>query len=135
MCQGGGAFRRFRRCVDEALDTEVTLPDGPAHDVERACDHAQHIVEVVRYPAGQLADRLHLLRLTELAFGLLASDHLPQQLLVGRLELVTGGRELRKRAVGEIAEQRHADEADEQEGRAPGHLQQRAGGCRAGLPQ
>ena len=35
-------------------------------------DHAEQVVEVVRHPAGELAHRLHLLRLQQLRLGLLA---------------------------------------------------------------
>ena len=40
--------------------------------VDPADDHRQHIVEIVRDAAGQLADRLHLLDLAELRLGGLA---------------------------------------------------------------
>ena len=39
------------------------------HQVDIARDHLQQIVEVMRQPGGQLADRLHLLRLAEGLFG------------------------------------------------------------------
>ena len=48
-----------------------------------ADDHPQHIVEVVSNAAGQLTQRLHLLGLPKLAFGLLAAIDLLEQLLVG----------------------------------------------------
>jgi hypothetical protein len=37
----------------------------------RAGDHRQHVVEIMRHPAGELADRFQLLRLLQLALGLL----------------------------------------------------------------
>ena len=41
-------------------------------EVDPADHHRQHVVEVVRDAAGQLADRLHLLDLAKLGFGGLA---------------------------------------------------------------
>ena len=50
--------------------TSVVAARQPAlQQVERADDHGQHVVEVVRDAAGELADRLHLLRLPQLLFG------------------------------------------------------------------
>src|SRR5262249_44849686 len=45
------------------------LADPPGQQLEIATDHGQQIVEVVGDAAGQLADRLHLLRLAEMLLG------------------------------------------------------------------
>jgi len=42
----------------------------PAKEVGGGADDRQQIVEIVRDAAGELADRLHLLRLTQGFFGL-----------------------------------------------------------------
>ena len=43
--------------------------NGVGQDIDRAGDDGEHVVEVVRDAAGELADRLHLLRLPQLLFG------------------------------------------------------------------
>ena len=55
----------------------------PPGKVDPADHHRQHIVEVVRDSAGQLADRLHLLDLAKLGLGGLALDRFGLQRLVG----------------------------------------------------
>ena len=59
---------RAQRHIDPGLQLIVHLP--PAEHFESPLQYRQQIVEVVRDTAGQLAERLHLLRLTELGFGL-----------------------------------------------------------------
>ena len=53
--------------------------------VEAADDHRQHVVEVVGDAAGQLADRLHLLRLAQFPFGMPATVRLERDPLLQRL--------------------------------------------------
>ena len=57
----------------------------------------QQVVEIVRDAAGELADRLHLLRLAQRLLGLLALVDLAQQRLVG---LAQRGGLMRQRGVG-----------------------------------
>ena len=71
------------RRVEETLDGEVALLDPAQDEIERADDHAQHVVEVMGDAAGELTKRLHLLRLAQLALDLLAPGYLFDQLLVG----------------------------------------------------
>ena len=48
------------------------IGDGFFQDADGAGDHGQDVVEVVRDAAGELADRIHLLRMAQLGFrGLL----------------------------------------------------------------
>ncbi|MGY3456840.1 hypothetical protein ACVWW5_002290 [Bradyrhizobium sp. LM3.4] len=42
---------------------------GVGEDLDRARDHGEHVVELVRDAAGELADRLHLLGLDQLLLG------------------------------------------------------------------
>jgi hypothetical protein len=66
-------WRRLRRLVvDPALG-----------ELEPAEHDRQHIVEVVRDAAGQLADRVHLLHLAQPRLGLFADDRRLGQLSVG----------------------------------------------------
>ncbi len=78
------------RCVDcfarQIVDLRVVLP-GFQQDVEIADDDAKQIVEIMRHAAGEIADRLHLLRLDQSRLGLLAFGHLGFQRLVGVLQL------------------------------------------------
>ena len=62
----GGALRGD----DVAIDIgEPPLAQPRADHLHRAGDARQQIVEVVREATGQLADRLHLLRLPQLLLG------------------------------------------------------------------
>ena len=45
------------------------LREAPLRQIEAADDDGQHVVEVVRDAAGELADRLHLLGLAQRLFG------------------------------------------------------------------
>ncbi len=62
--QRGGAFRPGARQAEETLQLrEAPLRQPRLHQVEAAEHAGQHIVEVVRDAAGELAHRIHLLRL------------------------------------------------------------------------
>ena len=54
----------------QALLGAVIARDVATEELQIAADDLQHVVEVVRDAAGQLADRLHLLRLKQLRLGL-----------------------------------------------------------------
>ena len=56
--------------------------------LETAQNHLQQVVEVVRHAAGELADRLHLLRLAQRFLDLFALLDLRLQRLVGRGQLL-----------------------------------------------
>ena len=47
--------------------------DPPSGEIERADDDRQHVVEIVRDTAGQLADRFHLLQLADLRLASLCA--------------------------------------------------------------
>ena len=86
-----------RGALGRALDLlELVRPrpraDPVAGDLRVAADDRQQVVEVVRDPARELADRLHLLRLAELVL-----EHPPLG-DVAQHEQVPVGRELRRRA-------------------------------------
>ncbi len=59
--------------------------------LEAGDDAGQQVVEVMRDAAGQLAQRVHLLRLHQLRFGANAFGHLAGQLRVRGLELLALG--------------------------------------------
>ena len=73
--------------LDAAADTRVGLGQAPLQHFEIADDHGEQVVEVVRDAAGQLADRFHFLRVTQLLL-----DPLPVR--SGGLEALVGGREV-----------------------------------------
>ena len=75
-----GALGRVGCGFDEALNAEIALANAPQDEIVRADDHAQHIVEIVSDAAGQLAERLHLLRLPKLVLGFLAAADLLDKL-------------------------------------------------------
>ena len=102
--QRGGPLGRRRRRGEETLDGEVALLDAAGDEIVRAHDHAEHIVEVVRDAAGELAERLHFLRLPKLAFGRFAARHLLEQLALETARrsraVVSAAKDLRvKRAI------------------------------------
>ena len=66
MGEGGGAIGRGDGTADEAVEiAQPTLTDAALHQIETAGDALQQIVEIVGNAAGELADRLHLLRLSQ----------------------------------------------------------------------
>ena len=67
--------RGFHVCAD----IDLAARQLALHQVHGADDDRQHVVEVMRDAAGQLADRLHLLHLADLRLGRLArGDLLPE---------------------------------------------------------
>ncbi len=60
----------FGRALGHAQDALLFLGElGPPFEQAQAADHRrEQVIEVVRDPAGQFADRVHLLRLDELPF-------------------------------------------------------------------
>ena len=70
--QSGGAGRAFHRIVEVVEDFAARAVEPAPGEVDAADHDRQHIVEVVRDAAGELADRLHLLDLAELGLGRLA---------------------------------------------------------------
>ena len=81
----GGAPHRLRK-----LAQAVVLDLGREHvGIEQ--DRGQHVVEVVRHAAGQLADRFHALGLRQLSLGVLAvgnvgDDRADRRDRIGRVE-------------------------------------------------
>ena len=65
--------------VGIALGPRIALADTAAQEIERADHNGQHVVEIMRDTAGELADRLHLLCLPQRLVRLLqlarALDH------------------------------------------------------------
>ena len=123
--QHRGALGRAGRGVEEALDAEVALADAPRHQVVRADDDAEHVVEVVGDAAGELADRLHLLRLAQLAFDLFAPADLLDELHVGRHQLIARGCQRAERLPREARDQ-DAEQADQHKRDGDADLQQHA---------
>ena len=77
--QVGGAVCAVHRVRQVALRLFGRGDDQPLREFEPADDHREHIVEIMRDAAGELADRLHLLRLPQLRLGRLALAHLAAQ--------------------------------------------------------
>ena len=81
--QRSGAGRAFHRIVEVHHDLPSRPVQTPERQVDAADDHGEHIVEVVRDAAGQLADGFHLLDLAKLRLGRLAFGRLRLQRLIG----------------------------------------------------
>ena len=67
--QIGPAKCRVERLARQLVDIGI-IPFQIPQQVDIADDHAQHVVEIMRHAAGQIADGLHLLRLVELRLQL-----------------------------------------------------------------
>ena len=66
MGQRGGAIHRHHRDLDVAPDLRgASLVRANAHQLQVAGNASQKVVEIVRQPASQLANRLHLERLPQ----------------------------------------------------------------------
>ena len=86
--QRRGAGRALHRVGEVGHHLALGAVEPAAGEIDAADHHRQHVVEVVRDAAGQLADRLHLLHLPQLRFGQLALDRFGAQRLVGRLQFL-----------------------------------------------
>ena len=77
------AARRAPSCAPVRYCSIAVTPRARRRsgEIEIAEHDRQHVVEVVRDAAGQLADRLHLLRLPQRFLGLLALGHFVDQLV------------------------------------------------------
>ena len=128
------AHRSAAAAASRNLSTPVSpLPARAPDDLQRSGDDRQHVVEVVGDAAGELAHRLHLLRLPELRLDLFALLRLFLQLLVGQGELIVGLRQLAEGAPREIAD--HGGHgADQQENHEGADLDQRDRSRRLGAP-
>ena len=101
-----GALRARHCRIDMVGRARRVLSDPPAREVERANHDRQHIVEVVRNPAGQLADRFHLLQLVQLGLRRLAARCFLVQPGIGSSQFVTPRRGV-ARACQRIAREGH----------------------------
>jgi hypothetical protein len=79
-----GAASALLCAGEQRLDIRHALGEAPLCQIEVAEHHGEHVVEVVRDAAGQLADRIHLLRLPQRVLGPLAPRHFVDQ-FVGAL--------------------------------------------------
>ena len=81
--EGGGAIGAFHRIVQVARGFLRLQPQLAPRQFQPADDHRQHIVEVMRDAAGQLADRVHLLHLAQIVLGGGALGRFALQLVIG----------------------------------------------------
>src|SRR5690606_8124366 len=81
----GPPLRALHRTVDQA-DGSGILRNVLAQELQIAEDRHQKVVEVVSDPAGELADRLHLLSLAQQGFGALSLLYLNQHRTMGGLK-------------------------------------------------
>ncbi len=77
-----GTLRTLHGAVYELPDLVIAAREPPLHEVEAADDDGQHVIEVVRDPARELAERLEALHVAELRLAFLAACHLRPELLV-----------------------------------------------------
>ena len=61
--EAGGAFNAVHGCIKHGANIRIAFCQLPSDDRDRGIHHRQHIVEVMRYAACQLAHRFHFLRL------------------------------------------------------------------------
>ena len=86
--QRGGAGGAFHRIVEVHHHLAPRAVEAAQRKVDAADDDGEHVVEVVRDAAGELADRFHLLDLAKLGLGGLALGGLRLQRLVGLPQLL-----------------------------------------------
>ena len=86
-----GAPRAFLRAGKVFLDRVVTTREPPRRKIEAADDDGEHVVEVVRDAAGELSDRLHLLRLAQGLFRRRTPLHLGSEFLRALLHALFEG--------------------------------------------
>ncbi len=80
MGERGGALHGLERGLDVAADlVDPALGQAALQQLQAAADSLQHVVEVVRDAAGELADRLHLLALVQRRLDLPALQRLGPQ--------------------------------------------------------
>ena len=96
----GAVARRFHVAGGAGVFAHVAA----RQQVERADDHRQHVVEVVRDAAGELAHRLHLLRLAQGFFGAQALGHFGGHAALQRV-VQLAQRQLGTVALGHVLEQ------------------------------
>ncbi len=77
--QRGAALGALHRALDQAVQPRI-VGDALAQQIEIAHHRHQEIVEIMRDAAGELADRLHLLRLPQLLLCLFARGDFLHQL-------------------------------------------------------
>ncbi len=86
--EGGGAVHRLARTFDETGRLiHTALRDAALRHFHTAADGLQHIVEIMRDAAGELADRLHFLRLPQGGFDRFPRRDLRPQLCIGFRQL------------------------------------------------
>ena len=92
--QHRGALRAVRGVGDHARQSiwRRVAPGLQAAlgDLQIAADDGEQIVEIMRYAAGQLSDRFHLLRLPEHVLGLAPVHAFLRQRQLGRAKLGRG---------------------------------------------
>ena len=79
MARQAGAAIGAEERVSDAPQGRLVALHLAGEDVQIAHDDLQQIVEVMGDPAGQLADRLHLLRLLQHAFGTQTLGHVEER--------------------------------------------------------
>ena len=78
-------------CLRHSLVSRRVLVGVHQQQFGIAADDGEHVVEVVRHPAGELADGLHLLRLAQLLLELFAPGDVPHDGLHGGLPFINKG--------------------------------------------
>ena len=71
LCKRCTAVRPLQRIVEKFGENLIVLRKTPLHELKAALDRHEKIIEVVCNAAGQLSDRLHLLRLQKGVAGFL----------------------------------------------------------------
>ena len=110
--------------IGEVAGNPLAIVGAALGHVEAADHDAQHVVEVVRDAAAQLADRFHLAELAELTLRGLARRHFlaqPRQRLAGVVARLLGGMEADPR----VAQREEGHDEDEDQRRRLPRAEQR----------
>ena len=96
-----GAFDQRAQAIGVGRRPGFLALRHPAfHQLQAAHDGGEHVVEVVRDAAGELADRLQLVRLVQRRLGLLAFGDFHLQAVVGFGQLAGALGDLRRQHLG-----------------------------------
>ncbi len=115
----------FQRAVEIAQRLRRVGREPSLGEIDAADDDGEHIVEVMREAAGQLADRLHLLRLPQLLGEMLALRRFRGERRIDIAQLRLRGGDLVEPAAQQ-ADRRGADENGDGDGESRSRAQHRA---------
>lgn len=84
------AIGAVHRRVDQRVEPPFVSAELAPQYVEARDDDAEHVVEVMRNAAGEMAERFELLRLAKLRFERAAFGRFSNEFVIGKLQVFAG---------------------------------------------